>query len=94
MLKISDFNPDDKMNVDAGKRLCDERVIQYINDEGLKWLMKLLRGFIDAFECSNLTVKEKILKVSYLISLQVPWCPKIPTKFKAATNFWSPINFC
>lgn len=63
LIKPSDFNSDDKMNVDAGKRLCDQKVIDFVEDPGLKTLLNQMRGFIDAFERNDLTVQEKLLKV-------------------------------
>lgn len=73
LIRPSDFNQDDKMNVDAGKRLCQREVLSFISDPGLKQVLSLLRDFIDAFEDQNMSVQDKILKVvlSYSLTLYV-----------------------
>lgn len=63
-VKPSDFNSDDKMNVDAGKRLCQKEIIDVIGDPGLKLLLSLLKDFIAAFEEPDMSIKEKLVKVS------------------------------
>lgn len=54
------------MNVDAGRRLCHPEVINAIEDQGLKQILRLLSDFIDAFEDSKMSIVEKCVKVNYL----------------------------
>lgn len=65
----SDMNADDKMNVDAGRRLCHPEVIKSIQDPGLKQILQLLKDFIEAFENDDLSIVEKCIKVTILKSV-------------------------
>lgn len=68
-VKPSDFNNDDKMNVEAGRRLCHPSIINAIEDPGLKCFLGLLSDFINGFEDNKMSILEKCLKVTQSIHI-------------------------
>lgn len=62
-IKKTDICSDDKMDVDAGKRICSKEVINRVTEPGLKFLLQLMNDLVDAFENVELSASEKIKKI-------------------------------
>lgn len=62
-LKRAELNGDNKMSVEASKRIFKEEVLNAVKDPGLLLYLSMMRDICECFESPTMAVKQRIIKV-------------------------------
>lgn len=63
-LNKRDVDPDDRMNVESAKHFFSDKVLELIDDPGTLCFVKLMKMYMDAWDNSNISIRDRIMKVT------------------------------
>ncbi|KAF5307705.1 hypothetical protein FQR65_LT18364 [Abscondita terminalis] len=91
----SDLIPEDKMNYESARRMCDEKAMHLLNEipdsAGTNIYLKMMNFLIKSFIDKDVTLSERLYAIWYTIFFLRLWRTRLRnhSKFKLSDNFIS-----